>query len=870
VTRWLGLAARAGVSLGVALLSLAFLRWGPVYDEPPLDVRAFPLAAWVFLLALLAAATGRGLARRPLRPLVLLLGGTCGALALVVALRPAAGLSGAVRSPQSALGVVPEGPIDLVGDDLAALPRTHREFVAWEGEFRAPETGFYRFWGGGSGSLHVLADRDVVLDGSLPAGSAPVYLTEGPHALAVELSFAGPPGHFRLGWVRPGGRCEVIPERYLGRAAPAVFWILTDVLCLLVGLLAGLLAWRAPWGLPRRLPLPRPVTGAEILASTLGLGAVVLVMSFPLVLHLASTGPVDRADGRLNAWILSWDVHALLTRPLRLFDAPIFHPLPDALAFSENLLLPAIVAAPATLLGGPVLGYNVALLLCLVGSGLGTYLLVRRVTRDSFAAFVAAALFAAGAHRWFRLAHLHAQATTFLPFCLWAFDRFWETRSLKRALGVGAFLFLQGMSSVYLGVITATTLGVAVLCALVGGLGCRALLRLAGGLLLGVVALVPLVAPYLRMRAFEGREWSFEEVSRSATTLESYAASATRLWGPLTERHADDERTREPIFPGLVPLLLGCAGLSVAPRRFLVVGLAASTLAVLISLGAATPVCGFLYAHVFLFRGIRVLNRFSLVPVLALSVLSGLAVAGRRFARPVALVLGLVEASYLPLGFGSYSPPGAAARFLAGRPGAVLWLPLGEDDSAVMLEGLAHFRPLVNGDSGFVPLSYRREKELFEDGVGPEGARFLRAVGVTDIVARRDYGLPVRGHFAEDLVLSLPAGDEARVVEEGLPGPTLWGPGGATLDLGAPRDVGRVSFELGDGAWKARPTLSVSLDGVSWTRVAGEASLADAVLSLTRDPRGARGEVRFGPVRARFVRLDPALPVSPGLLGWGP
>ena len=91
----------------------------------------------------------------------------------------------------------------------------------------------------------------------------------------------------------------------------------------------------------------------------------------------AGQGVTDRPDGRLNAWILAWDVHALTHDPGRLFQAPIFHPLPDALAFSENLLLPAVLSAPALALGGPVLGYNVALLASLAVSGLGAQLLVR-------------------------------------------------------------------------------------------------------------------------------------------------------------------------------------------------------------------------------------------------------------------------------------------------------------------------------------------------------------------------------------------------------------------------------------------------------------------------------------------------------------
>src|SRR4029077_2773336 len=126
-------------------------------------------------------------------------------------------------------------------------------------------------------------------------------------------------------------------------------------------------------------------------------------------------GMTDRPDGRLNAWILAWDVHALTHDPQGLFDAPAFHPLPDSLAFSENLILLAVLGAPFQWLGGPVLAYNAALLLSLLVSGLGVGALVRRVTGDSLAAFAAGALFAGGGRPLSPKADPPCPGAVFLP-----------------------------------------------------------------------------------------------------------------------------------------------------------------------------------------------------------------------------------------------------------------------------------------------------------------------------------------------------------------------------------------------------------------------------------------------------------------------
>src|SRR5262249_44904535 len=308
--------------------------------------------------------------------------------------------------------------------------------------------------------------------------------------------------------------------------------------------------------------------------------------------------------------------------------------------------------------------------------------------------------------------------------------------------------------------------------------------------------------------------------------------------------------------------VLALVGRASAPRRYRAVFVAASAAAVVISLGPETAFYRFLHEHVVLVRGVRALSRFSLVPVLGLSVLSGLALAGRRWTVSLlALGLMMVESSNVPLKYGVYSGPSAAARWLAGKPGAVAYLPLGERDTEAMLDGIAHFRPLLNGDSGFVPRSYNREEELFSGPLSDEGLRFLRAVDVRAVVSRGDVGLVPVVELDGERVAEVPPGPAAEPVSPARPAATLWTADGPIVDLGEEREVAEVTFELTDEAWIARPRVGASRDGKSWEALAAEASLADATLSIVRDPRHGLGRMRFSPVRARFLRLDGRLPV---------
>ncbi len=839
--------ARAGVSVLVGLIVLAVLRWPPVWARPFLDVRALSLAGPAVLLAVVAALTGRPRPRRPVRPLLIALGVVLAALAALVVLRPAAGLTATVADPRGPIGSSSMGAVDVAGPDLRHLPAARKWTLRWAGEVRAPRSGTYRLWAGGRGEVAVSLDGHGVLraEGDPLAGGADVPMAAGPHVAEIVLTRTGPGPRLRLGWTWP--------------------WWLIDGLAFAAAVLAAALLWRLPWDVPRPLPVATPVTRGEIAWSLAGYAALVALMSWPLVTDLAGLGVTDRPDGRLNAWILAWDAHALVHAPGRLFQAPIFHPLPDTLAFSENLLLPAVIGAPAQALGGPVLAYNVALLLSLIVSGLGVQLLVRRESGDRLAAFVAGAFFAAGAHRWIRLAHLHAQVTLFLPFVLLAFDRFWQRRTLGRAALVGVLLALQGLSSVYLGAIAALMVAVAVALALLGGLRPRQMGRLAVGLLLAGVLLAPIVRPYLRMRAFEGVEFTIADVASYATTLESYAAAGTRLYGPVTQKHLDPARVQDTLFPGLAVLVCGLVGLASAPRRYRALAVSASVVAIVFSLGPETAAYRFLHEHLVLVRGVRALSRFSLVPVLALSVLAGFALARRGRLALLALGVFLVESSNVPIRYAPAPVPSETARWLAGKPGAVAVLPLGERDTEVMLEGIAHWRPLVNGDSGFMPRPYTREMELLTAPAGDDALRLLRALDVRHVVAREELPLPVVFRAAEERVYEVPAGPAARVPEPGAAVPTVWTATGVIADLGAPRPVESVVFEVSDGPWVDAPAVEVSSDGTSWAPVTARASLADATRALLRDPQHGDGEVTFPRVTARFVRVPLAVPARPGV-----
>src|SRR5262245_53443992 len=71
----------------------------------------------------------------------------------------------------------------------------------------------------------------------------------------------------------------------------------------------------------------------------------------------------DTADTVLHEWIMAWVAHQVVADPVHLFDANIFYPERDTLAYSDHLFVQSMMGAPLTWSGAsPVLVHNLVLL----------------------------------------------------------------------------------------------------------------------------------------------------------------------------------------------------------------------------------------------------------------------------------------------------------------------------------------------------------------------------------------------------------------------------------------------------------------------------------------------------------------------------
>ncbi len=243
----------------------------------------------------------------------------------------------------------------------------------------------------------------------------------------------------------------------------------------------------------------------EYAAATLLFAVATWVILFPVFLDPADLvysprSPLSRPIARWVMWILAWDTHALFSPSAGLFDANVFHPAPDALAFADPMLGAVPWFAPLYLLtGNPVLAYQATLFLSLVLCGVGMYALCRHWGCGWPAALLAGGVYAFAPARIGVLGELLYVGGQFAPLALLFADRLLQRPRTGAALGFLLFTTWQMYCGTQLAYVFAIAIGGYLLTSLLTSRVERSLAGLAVSLLLllvAVAAFAALLDPY--------------------------------------------------------------------------------------------------------------------------------------------------------------------------------------------------------------------------------------------------------------------------------------------------------------------------------------------------------------------------------------
>jgi len=515
--------------------------------------------------------------------------------------------------------------------------------------------------------------------------------------------------------------------------------------------------------------------------------AVALTWPLAAQMHTALNG---WGDPQLNTWIIAWNAHALRSNPLAVWDAPIFYPYPDTLAYTDHhLMLSALVAPLIWLTGNAVLAYNLLLLLSFALSGWAVYCLAYDTTRQHWPALIAGAAFAFCNFRMAHLLHIQVLQTAWLPWALLFLRRLLfppegEQPRWRSALLFGLFAALQALTAIYYAFFALLVLGLYVLFwATVTGWrvlrrhtalpwGTLGKLLTGGGL--AMLLVLPFMLPYLRVYQTLGIVRSPRELDNWSAPLHSYlsvepSSMLYRLTGlPLTD-------TGEMVlFPGLLILLLAGVALWNSSGIDKYFWLLLALVAALLSFGTGIrlerggeplpipTIYTLLYNYLPGFGALRVPARWGMLVTLALAMLAALALAGmlarlgmhhRSMIGGVLLALVLLESLHVPLTLTDptrlHNPPPVYSWLGAPQQrdvAVVLELPVGRTPRGEELARITwrqfysqqHWKGLPVAFSGLIPFGTTDLLAMVQHFPAPDVLTYLQLVGIDTLVLHRN------------------------------------------------------------------------------------------------------------------------------------
>ena len=583
--------------------------------------------------------------------------------------------------------------------------------------------------------------------------------------------------------------------------------------------------------------------------------AAAVIATWPLAVRPRALlgAPQGAGDPYLNLFTLGWDLRQLFTAPGTwvsgaVFDAPIFHPARQALAFTDHLLLQALLVSPVyAVWRDPVLCYNVLFIGSLAASAWAMWWYLRQVLDDPLGPLVGGLAWGFCAYRFSHVLHLQLQSLYFLPLAFGALHRVVARRRWQDGAWLGLWFGLTAVSSVYYAIIGLVALGAGSL-ALVAAAGRVSLARLLIPLALGGVVsaslVAPVLVPYVRVQQREGFVRTMEEAGRHAATAASFVSEPP--WRPLP--FAPIGRTEE---DGLLPgwsasclALLALVTLARTRRQPLLwtwgaVGVVGAVLA--LGPDGIRAVYAFAHRWVFGFQAVRAPARFGVLLAFGVAGAAAFAVASWRHDRAsawrrvavLALAAGVaVEALAWRVPYVTAPPVGdPVSAWLrdADGPGPVAYLPMPEDRAAtpIMLGTLVHGRPIVNGYSGQRPSFAGAVEGALGTFPSADAIWTLHDLGVRFVVTPED-GLDVRWPLARRAALAGASG--SRVIYELADEATLLAAVGAPATVAAPTP-GTPGFAPGEVS-----RYEVFWDGAGTQVAAGTVEIAVFAATGT-DPR---------------------------------
>ena len=248
-------------------------------------------------------------------------------------------------------------------------------------------------------------------------------------------------------------------------------------------------------------------------------------------------------DQLFYAWILDRNVDSLLHKPLNeFFNANIFYPYKNTLAFGDHLIGETILAMPMLLVyDNPIFAQNVLILLSFIFTAYGMYLLTMHYVHNRVAAIIAALAFTFSNVRFNQYDHLNLISTQWFPFLFLFLHKWLEDRKKIYLIAIGIVYLFASLFTFYYYVFSSF--------AIVGYIifykilfkdkplkSFRSLIPLGITLVIVNVLLIPTIIPYLNFKKEfpDVQRTLYDNVQFSATPMSFLYTAKTTFTARLT------------------------------------------------------------------------------------------------------------------------------------------------------------------------------------------------------------------------------------------------------------------------------------------------------------------------------------------------
>jgi len=461
----------------------------------------------------------------------------------------------------------------------------------------------------------------------------------------------------------------------------------------------------------------------------------------PLLKDIRHT--VIPGDGLFTSWTIGWDIHSFLNDPLNIFNANIFYPNKNTLAYSDILLPPALLGLPVFLLTGSLLfTYNTLILISFILSAWGVYLLAKYHTKNTYASFIAGLIYGFATYKFANLGHFQNLVTFWIPFTVLYLQKYFDTFKRKYLIFSSLFFIAQMLSSWNNGAFLAFFLAFVLI------VNYRSILANFKAIardsiipaILVIVLILPFTVPYIKISLKNNFKYSLEEASRSSADLGGYIVPlpGTNMAKLVTDRLGVEKKhwAENMLFLGyfsilLIGYFLLFARKKITDRNFKMY-LAGIPLFMLLSFGPflnfIAPLKNFPLPYYFLYKifhlgFIRTPSRMAIVVLLCTAVAIAFILNSFRIKnRAAKYLLGILIPAFI---FFEFYTPGLETGTLKNvtcpavydkareNPSvkAIIELPFSKDVPLTLnyvFFSTCHYKPIYNGYSGYAPPNYGR------------------------------------------------------------------------------------------------------------------------------------------------------------------